>query len=155
MSLPSEKFPKAEFDGLVFAYSEMTVKGGIRFAPHEFPHVPGAEIEKMGRKAYAIGVRAMFHDIPGSDLAREYPDAYPNGLRTMREKFEVQLSGDLVVPSLGKIRVVAHEWTQKFDVRAPTGDVYGTEPDRGREPDQHRGLRRASLEPERLDCLYA
>ncbi len=127
MSFASDEFPEASFDDLPFAYTELTVKGGIRYAMHEFPHAAGGEPEKMGRKAYAVSFRAHFHDVAGSDFARKYPDAYPSGLRIMREKFEVQLTAWLVIPTVGKIKAVATDWVQRFDVRSPTGETFDIE----------------------------
>jgi prophage DNA circulation protein len=127
MTFPSEAFPSASFDGLAFAYSDNSLKGGIRYAVHEFPHSAGGEPEKMGRKPYVISFHSFFHDVGGSDLARKYPDAYPNGLRLMREKFEIQLTGDLVIPSVGKIKAVATDWVQRFDARSPTGESFDME----------------------------
>lgn len=127
MSFPSDEFPKASFDGLEFAYTDVTVKGGIRYSMHEFPHSAGGEPEKMGRKAYNISFRAHFHEIPGTQLATEYIDAYPDGLRIMREKFEVQLTAPLVIPTVGKIMCVATDWVQRFDVRSPTGETFEME----------------------------
>lgn len=127
MSVPADSFPKAAFDGIEFAYSAISLKGGIRYALHEFPHAAGAEPEKMGRKAYIVSFRAFFHDIPKTALDREYPDAYPNSLRILREKFESQITGDLTIPTVGKIKAVAIDWTQQYDVRSPTGESFDIE----------------------------
>jgi prophage DNA circulation protein len=125
--LPSDAFPRASFDGVEFPYSEVSVKGGIRYSIHEFPHANGGEPEKMGRKPYVITFKTTMQSILGSDLEREYPDAYPTGMRLLREKFEIQLSAALVVPTIGKIRAVATDWIQRFDAKAPSGESFDIE----------------------------
>lgn len=124
---PADAFPKAAFDGIEFFYSEVSVKGGARHALHEFPHAAGAEIEKMGRKPYTITFHAQMHDVPDSDLAREYPDLYPTRLRQLRERFEVELTSDLVVPTVGTIKAMAINWTQRFDAKTPSGESFDLE----------------------------
>ena len=126
--LPADSFPKASFAGIEFAYTSLSVKGGIRHAVHEFPHTPGGEVEKMGRKAYSIRFRAVFHDLPGSDYARAYPDAYPSSMRLLRKSFEEEVTGDLVIPTIGTIKACATDWTATFDpALMRTGEVFDIE----------------------------
>lgn len=125
--LASDAFPKAAFDGVEFSYSTVSVKGGIRHAIHEFPHSPGGEIEKMGRRPYVITFTAQMHDVPGSNMEKEYPDAYPTNLRRLREKFEKELTGDCVVPTVGTIKAVATSWTQTFEAHVGSGETFSLE----------------------------
>lgn len=117
------EFSKAAFDGIEFPYTNLTVKGSIRYAKHEFPHSPGAEIEKMGRNAYEIAFSAWFHDIPGSALARAYP-SLSSRLEQLRERYEKELTADLVVPTVGTIKAVCVEWEQKFDPKTTSGQTF-------------------------------
>lgn len=120
---PANAFPKASFDGLSFPYSELTVKGGIRFAKHEYPHSPGADIEKMGRHPYEVTFHAWFHEVPGSAIDRQYPDLYAS-LAELREKFEKEVTANLVVPTIGTMKACATSWTQRFDPRVPSGESF-------------------------------
>lgn len=127
-------FAKASFGGGVpgpgaveFAYSELTVKGGIRHALHEFPHSPGAEVEKMGRKAYVITFTCTFHRVPGSELDKQYPELYPTRLRQLREMFEKEITAELVVPTIGTIKAVATSWTQTKRAQETTGEEVSLE----------------------------
>jgi len=119
----ASKFPKMRFDDVEFPYTDLSVKGGIRETEHEFPHSPGAEIEKGGRKAYRISVTALFHDIPGSALDEQYPNLYPNRLQLLQEKFEKELTAELVVPTIGTMKCVATTWTRDFNAKEPTGEA--------------------------------
>jgi prophage DNA circulation protein len=118
----ADGFEKASFEGVPIYYSSRSVKGGIRHAIHEFPHSPGGEVEKMGRKLYTITFTCMMHDIPGSDLEREYPDNYAQ-LAVLRQLFEEEKTGALVVPGIGKIRAVATTWTQDFNAQQRSGET--------------------------------
>lgn len=124
---PADAFHKAAFDGIEFPYSTVSVKGGLRHAIHEFPHSPGGEIEKMGRRPYVISFTALMHDIPGSMLEKEYPESYPTKLRRLRDKFDAELTGDLMVPTVGKISAVATTWTQTFDTHVTSGETFSLE----------------------------
>lgn len=116
-------FPLAAFDSIEFPYSDLQVKGGIRFAKHEFPHSPGAEIEKMGRNPYEITFSAWFHDVPKSTIEKQYPGLYSR-LEQLRERFEKEITADLVVPTVGTIKAVATTWTQRFNPQSPSGETF-------------------------------
>lgn len=116
-------FPLAAFEDIEFPYSDLQVKGGIRFAKHEFPHSPGAEIEKMGRHPYEITFAAWFHDIPKSAIEKQYPGLYSR-LERLRVLFEKEITGNLVVPTVGTIKAVATTWTQRFNPQSPSGETF-------------------------------
>lgn len=115
MTTPAETFQKASFGGVSFPILRVSVKGGIRHYEHEFPHSPGAEIEKMGRKPYTVSMSAFFHDVPESRLAEEYPNLYPDGLHSLRAMCEEEKTNPLVIPNLGTLQAVATEWRNTFD----------------------------------------
>lgn len=122
----ADSFDKASFEGIEFYYTTRSVKGGIRLTEHEFPHSPGGEVEKMGRKLYRINFTALMHDVPGSDLSRDYPDLYAK-ISVLRQLFEQETTGDLVVPGIGKIRAVAASWTQEFSAQTRSGETLSLE----------------------------
>lgn len=103
-------FQKASFNGTEFPYSQVTIKGGIRHHVHEYPHSPGGDIEKMGRKLYSFRFRVPFHDLPGSKLDQLFPNLFPGRLQTLIRDFDQQFSAALVVPSIGTIQCVATDW---------------------------------------------
>lgn len=124
---PSAAFAKASFNDIAFPISNISVRGAIRVAQHEFPHSPGAEVEKMGRKPYVIGFMCPFHYLPGSELDKQYPELYPTKLRNLREFFEKELTGSLVIPTIGTIPAVATNWTQTFDAKVSSGEEVALE----------------------------
>lgn len=121
-NVPATAFDRMGFEQIEFPYKDLQVKGGLRYALHEFPHSPGAEVEKQGRKAYVVTCTGLFHYIPGSELDRQYPELYPTKLRQLRTLFEKEWTGELVVPTIGKIKAVATSWTQSFNTHVPTGE---------------------------------
>lgn len=120
--VPATAFAKASFDGIEFAYIDVRVNGATRTAIHEFPHTPGGEIEKMGRKPYTVAFQCTFHRIPKSELDRQYPDLYPTRLRQLRERFEKEITAELVVPTIGTIKATCTSWVQSFNASVPTGE---------------------------------
>lgn len=118
---------KAGFDGIEFFVTKVTIRGGLRHAVHEFPHSAGGEIEKMGRKPYVIVMHAEMHNLPGSDLARNYPDLYPVRLTQLRNKFDQEITGPLIVPKLGSIQAVATSWAQNWEARIVSGETFELE----------------------------
>lgn len=123
MSTPTEGFQKASFDGNAFPVSKISVKGASRKHVHEFPHSPGGEIEKMGRKLYEIRLTAHFHQIAHSFLDEQYPNLYPKTLSTLRGLFEEEKTASLIVPNIGTIQAYCTDWDQTFDfTRAMSGE---------------------------------
>lgn len=110
-----EGFPAASFGGIKIPVTRISMRGGVRKHTHEFPHAPGGEQEKLGRKLYVIRITAQFHDLPGTEFAARFPNCYPGSLLELRRKFEAQETDDLVVPSVGTIRAFALDWEQVAD----------------------------------------
>lgn len=124
MSTVTETFQKASFEGKPFPMLRVSVRGAIRHYQHEFPHSPGAEIEKMGRKPYTVTMTAYFHDVPDSRLDEEFPNLYPQRLYELMRLFEEQTTGALVIPGLGTMQAVATDWRRTLDYAGPlSGEV--------------------------------
>lgn len=115
MTTPAETFQKASFNGIAFPILRRSTKCGIRHFLHEFPHSPGAELEKMGRKPYVVSMAAYFHELPDTRLAEEYPDLYPDKLLSLQLLFEKETTGPLVIPGIGTIQACATDWSRTFD----------------------------------------
>jgi len=123
-----DKFQKAQFGDYAFPYSQITIKGGIRHHVHEYPHSPGGDVEKMGRKLYTFRFRVPFHDIPGSRLAVEFQGLFPNRLRNLIALFDRQASLPLVIPSVGTMVCVATDWDGLADMAdALSGETWNIE----------------------------
>lgn len=111
-----DRFQRASFAGIAFPVSEITIDGAIRDHAHEYPHAPGGAPEKLGRKLYVFQMRAMFHS-----TFRDYPGLYPLGWNRLRNKFEAELTDDLVVPTLGTLKAYAMTWRETANARARSG----------------------------------
>ena len=103
----------ASFDGIAFPVRSITLLGAIRHHQHEYPHTPGSDPEKMGRKSYVIRMEAIFSSMDGP-IRERYPDLYPNGLKNIRSTFEQQKTSTLVIPTVGSIQAYAGTWQQKW-----------------------------------------
>lgn len=101
------KLKRASFMGIEFPVSEVEVRGGIRDHIHEYPHADGGAPEKLGRKLYEIKMVGNFQA-----TFVKYPKLWPDGLKNLRQTFEKQLTGDLVIPTIGTIKAYARTWTQ-------------------------------------------
>jgi len=122
------KFQKASFSGINFPYSQITIQGGLRHHVHEFPHSAGGDLEKMGRKVYVIRFRCPFHDLPGSDLEQSFPQLFPNRLQNLIALFDKETTAELVVPSLGTIKVAATDWQGRAEMsEALSGETWDIE----------------------------
>lgn len=96
---------RASFEGIEFPVYAVTVTGGIRDHVHEYPHANGGSPEKMGRRLYDIKMDGTFQD-----TFRGYPHLWPVGLQKLRRHFEDQTTGDLVIPTIGKIQAYCRQW---------------------------------------------
>lgn len=116
-----DKLQRASFEGVEFPVEEVDVNGGIRDHIHEYPHADGGAPEKMGRKLYTIRMVGIFQ---ATFLG--YPKLWPEGLKKIRGMFEKQLTGDLVIPTIGKIKAYARNWNESMVARASRSGVKAT-----------------------------
>lgn len=105
---PFDTFPAFSFGGLKFPYSTYSIAGGIRKHDHEYPHNPGAAVEKLGRKLYEIRVSVNFT----SGLTDPRYQSLLAILANLRASFEAQTTDDLVIPHIGTIQACAEHWTE-------------------------------------------
>ena len=113
---PEGKFPFASVTGINFPYSNITIKGGIRHHVHEYPHSPGGDVEKLGRKLYVFRFRIPFPNLPGSKLEQQFQGLFPDRLKNFLALFDRQATAILVVPSIGSMTCVATDWDGTADM---------------------------------------
>lgn len=101
---------RASFGGIDFAVSRMSVKGSQRHHVHEFRHQAGGQPEKLGRKLYSFEFDCFF-----SSVTPLYPNAWPGDLFALRTVFELGITGDLVVPTIGTIKAFCTDWPTEAD----------------------------------------
>lgn len=117
MDLPFQLLPRASFAGVEFPVKAYRVRGGLRHHVHEYPHVPGGDLEKLGRKLYEIEFDCSFQaTFPA------WPAIWPGRLALLRSLFEAETTGTLVIPSIGPIQACALDWDQEFVSRVLTGE---------------------------------
>lgn len=85
------------------------VIGGLRDHVHEYPHVPGGDPEKLGRKLYVIEFDSVFFN-----EAQAYPNLWPQRLKSLRDLFEAEITAELMIPTIGPIQAYAFDWDQEY-----------------------------------------
>lgn len=114
-----DQLQRASFLTVEFPIKRCTVRGGLRDHVHEFPKAAGGAPEKLGRKLYEIAMDAIF-----VDTFRSYgADLWPGNLADLRDQFEQEVTGDLLVPQLGKIKAYCINWTQTLDAKMRSGET--------------------------------
>jgi len=105
---PFDQFQPFSFAGLPFPYETYAVTGGIRKHKHEYPHSPGAAVEKLGRELYEIRVSVNFT----AGLVKQPYEDLLNNLAALRSVFEQQTTDGLTIPHIGTIQACAEKWTE-------------------------------------------
>ncbi len=107
MSNYADNFEPASFGGIEFPYERIRVGCGIRHHQHEYPHQPGAALEKLGRELYTISAAIPFQ----AELSEpRYKDLFPTRLTALRDMWEKQVTDQFNVPAIGKIKCVCIKW---------------------------------------------
>lgn len=99
-SLPALKFP-------VLSISE---SGGNRIVERERPYRDGAKLDDTGSKAKRWGLKVTFDngiDEEGLDSSKRL---YPDVLNELIASFDIHETGDLIVPTRGRVRVRAESY---------------------------------------------
>lgn len=109
--------PRASFQALEFPVVSVRVRGGIRDHLHEFPHLPAAANEKLGRKPYEIEMVADFQT-----TFAKWPGLWPKRLADLRDLFEAEASDWLMIPSIGKMWCYCRDWDQDMDAKVLSGE---------------------------------
>jgi len=103
-----DALPKFSFAGISFPVLSWRVRGGLRKHLHEYPHTPGAALEKLGRRAYEIEAEGIF-----DQRVLGYSDLWPGDLQRLRQLWEAETTAELVIPTLGAIDACCTEWPEQ------------------------------------------
>lgn len=117
-----DRAQKMAWNGVRFPISSLEIVGEARYKLHEFPHQDGAELEKMGRKAYVIRCEAIFDE---GILA--YPGNYPNAIDAIASYAESGLTGKLTTPQAGSIDAFCTRWPRKWNADRRSGESMALE----------------------------
>jgi prophage DNA circulation protein len=115
--MPIPILPRAAFSGLEFPVQAVRVIGGLRDHVHEYPHVPGGDPEKLGRKLYVVEFDSVFFN-----EAKAYPNLWPQRLKSLRDLFEAEVTAELMIPTIGPIQAYALDWDQEFTTKMLNGE---------------------------------
>lgn len=110
------KYPTASWrvgDGepLFFPVTSITETGGNRIIPQERPFRDGAKLDDTGSKPRQWAFGAIFNNSLQEAVQNGVP-LYPQRLRQLLRSFDVHETGVLVLPTIGKVRARAQDYTR-------------------------------------------
>lgn len=105
------------FDGLSFAVKSYNVRCKLRDHVHVYPHSPGGAVEKLGRELYTIHVSASFQT-----TFKKFPNAWPQDLASLRDKFEREITSALLIPTIGTIQAYMMSFDQSGSGKVRSGE---------------------------------
>lgn len=105
------------FDGLSFAVKNYSVRCKLRDHVHVYPHTPGGAVEKLGRELYTIHASASFQT-----TFKKFPNAWPQDLASLRNRFEQELTSGLLIPTIGTIQAYISSFEQSGSGKVRSGE---------------------------------
>jgi prophage DNA circulation protein len=122
-----DKLPKAEFGGLKFPYTSIQVSGGWRHHIHEWPHVNGGAIEKIGRELYRFSVTPVFDENVDYDDENNGLPLYPEVLRELQRLFHTAAVSQLIMPTVGSMPAFISKFSRRINVALRSGEEVSLE----------------------------
>lgn len=96
-----------------FPVDGISETGGNRLVRHERPYRDGAKLDDTGSTARVFRLQAVFdNSIEEPDIPTD-PPLYPAVLNALLESFRKHETGDLVVPTRGKVRARAESYDRQ------------------------------------------
>lgn len=120
-ALPSdpvmEQYPSASWQvgankPLVFPALEIQEEGGNRIVQRERPYRDGAKIDDIGSRAKCWTFRAYFENSIDEGARQNGMPLYPDVLNALIRSFDLHETGDLIVPTVGKVRARAQSYVR-------------------------------------------
>lgn len=96
-----------------FPITSLSETGGNRLVERERPYRDGAKLDDTGSKARRWRISVLFENTVADgepDLANGGLLLYPDVYRLMKQSFAVHETGDLTLPSEGKVKARAADW---------------------------------------------
>ncbi len=97
---------------IVFPVTEINEEGGNRIVLRERPYRDGAKVDDIGSKAKSWTLRAHFDNTIDEGLQQNGQPLYPAVLNDLIRSFDQHETGDLVVPTIGKVRARAMSYAR-------------------------------------------
>ena len=113
-----EQYPAASWEvgssrgKIVFPVCDIQESGGNRIVERERPYRDGAKLDDIGRKAIRWTVVAKFENSIQEEGLSTTP-LYPTVLNNLLSTFDVHATGDLTLPTRGKVRARAESYQRK------------------------------------------
>jgi hypothetical protein len=114
---PFTKLSRCSFARVAMQVDSIEIKGGIRDHIHEYPHSPGGQPEKLGRKVYVVTINASF--MIGSV---QYPKAWPDDINFIVSQLEQQITDDLDIPTVGTFKAYGRDWDRTHTSKTMNGE---------------------------------
>lgn len=105
---------------IAFPVQVVQQMGANRLIERERPYRDGAKLDDTGSKARKWAVDAIFQNtVQEPGLETNGSDLYPGALNEMIALFDIHETGDLVLPTIGKVRARAGDYTrvERYDTR--------------------------------------
>ena len=112
-------FTLANGNHVGFPVQKIRQDGANRVIERERPYRPGAKLDDTGSKAIHWTFEAIFHNSiqePGLTAFNDQVPLYPDALNSLIEDINEGQTGDLVVPTIGKVRAKALDYSRVEDV---------------------------------------
>lgn len=125
MATAFDNLPRAAFMGIEFPVKAMRVRGGLRYHVHEYPHVGGGDLEKLGRRLYEVEAQVTFQTISNAAGVAGFGawgPIWPGRLALLRSVFEREETGTLIIPSIGAMRAACIDWDQELTAKMRSGE---------------------------------
>lgn len=117
-----DRAQQMSWNGVRFPVRSLEIVGEARHHLHEYPHQSGADLEKLGRKAYVIRADAFF-----DEGVRTYGSLYPAAVEAIASYAEAELTGKLVTPQAGSIQAYCAKWPRRWTADVRSGETMALE----------------------------
>ncbi len=112
-----EQYPSASWQvgsarALVFPVTEISEEGGNRIVLRERPYRDGAKVDDIGSKAKSWSLKAYFENSIDEGQQQNGQALYPGVLNALIRSFDQHETGDLIVPTIGKVRARAMSYVR-------------------------------------------
>jgi prophage DNA circulation protein len=119
-----DRYPLASFEidsenAVAFPVQKIRQKGANRVIERERPYRDGAKLDDVGSKARQWTMEAIFHNSiveEGLDAYNSLDPLYPEVLNRLLVLFDQHQTGDLTVPTIGKVRAKAVDYERTEEV---------------------------------------
>jgi hypothetical protein len=118
MPTAASQLAPTQYGDLVFPGTVQELQFVGRHHVHEYSHVPGGAVEKLGRGLVHVTIRTSFED----RFKAPYQNLYPAGLNKLRGYAFLQATLPLVHPSAGSFPATIINYTQKKDAKLLSGE---------------------------------